>query len=231
MNTRPRLRLASLLLPVIAAAIAASFAGPLAARDTAAREATTREWNFDVTLDGRPIGEHRFSLRDDHGWRELTSEASFRVRFLFIDAYRYEHRALERWRGDCLQSVEARTNANGSALVVAGQRAADAFELRSGGAQPGGTVLRDECVQTFAYWNPGILDARRLLNPQTGEYVDVKVLLMGREMIDGHPADRYRLIGGGRSPLQIDLWYTPAREWIALESLTADGRHLRYARK
>ena len=45
--------------------------------------------------------------------RELTSEAHFRVRFLFIDAYRYEHRARERWQGDCLESLEARTDTNG----------------------------------------------------------------------------------------------------------------------
>ena len=94
-----------------------------------------------------------------------------------------------------------------------------------------GAVLPDECVQTFAYWNPSILDAQRLLNPQTGEYVDVKVLLMGRETIAGQPTERYRLIGGGKTPLQIDLWYTAARDWVALESLTPEGRRLRYARK
>ena len=42
--------------------------------------------------------------------RELTSEARFRVRVLFIDAYRYEHRARESWRGDCLERLDARTD-------------------------------------------------------------------------------------------------------------------------
>jgi hypothetical protein len=174
--------------------------------------AAAREWSFDVSLDGRPIGEHRFVLRDDAGARELTSEARFRVRLLFFDAYRYDHRAQERWRGDCLERLEARTDANGKKTVV--------------DVEP-----TDACVQTFAYWNPSILEARTLLNPQTGEYVPVRVQKLGTEMLAGQAAERFRLVGSGREPLQIDLWYTPARDWVALESLTPEGRRLRYARK
>jgi hypothetical protein len=209
------------------AALALAAAAMLTAATSQARETGTREWNFDVSLDGRPIGEHRFTLQDRGDIRELRSEALFNVRFLFINAYRYEHSAREQWLGDCLQSVDARTDTNGKPLVVAGKRENGAFRIRTGNAD----VLQDECVQTFAYWNPSILDARRLLNPQTGEYVDVKVLLMGREVIGGQQADRYRLIGKGDTPLQIDLWYTPARDWLALESVTPEGRRLQYARK
>jgi len=175
-------------------------------------DAATREWTFDVSLDGRHIGEHSFVLRDGGDSRELTSEARFRVRVLFFDAYRYEHRAQETWRGDCLESLDASTDENGERTEVA-------------------VTPRDECVQTFAYWNPSILGAKRLLNPQTGEYVPVQVTDLGADVIAGQPAERFRLIGGGRTPLEIDLWYTPAREWVALESRTPEGRRLRYSRK
>ena len=48
----------------------------------------------------------------------------------------------------------------------------------------------------------------------------------------GQQTDRYRLISDGRTPLdEIDIWYTPARDWVALESLTPEGRRLRYTRK
>jgi hypothetical protein len=191
------------------------------------RDAVTREWHFDVSLDGRAIGEHKFTLQVDDESRELTSEARFLVRILFINAYRYEHRALERWNGDCLESLDARTDTNGKPTLVAGQRASGEFRVKSGSA----AVSLEPCVQTFAYWNPSILDARRLLNPQTGEYVDVKVLLIGREVMEGTLTDRYRLISSGRTPLEIDIWYTPARDWVALESLTPEGRRLRYTRK
>jgi len=178
----------------------------------AVANADTREWAFDVSLDGRPIGEHRFQLREAADARELVSEANFRVRILFFDAYRYAHRAEERWRGNCLQRLDSRTNTNGRETVV--------------NVEP-----TDSCVQTFAYWNPSILEASTLLNPQTGEYVPVEVRRLGVETLAGQSAERFRLIGGGREPLEIDLWYTPARDWLALESRTPEGRRLRYARK
>jgi hypothetical protein len=173
----------------------------------------SREWNFDVSLDGRPIGEHRYQLREEAGLRQLTSAANFRVRILFFEAYRYEHRAQERWQGDCLERIDAHTDANGTLTRV---------EMA--------TPL-ESCVQTFAYWNPSILGASQLLNQQTGEYVPVQVRVVGTELIDGERAERFRLTGGGRTPLQIDLWYTAARDWVALESRTPEGRRLRYTRK
>lgn len=186
-----------------------------------------REWHFDVSLDGRPIGEHRFVLRETRDSHELTSEARFRVRVLFLEAYRYEHRALEWWQDDCLVRLDASTDSNGKRIAVAGKLEDGAFRLTTDG-EP---TPFDDCVQTFAYWNPSILEARRLLNPQTGEYVSVAVTSMGREFIAGQQTDRFRLLGGGRTPLQIDLWYTPARDWVALESRTPEGRLLRYSRK
>lgn len=194
-----------------------------------ASDGSMHEWRFAVSLDGKPIGEHRFVLRERAERRELTSEADFRVRFLFIDAYRYEHRAREEWRGDCLERLEARTDDNGDETVVSGEPAGGGFRVTTGGVVAG----IERCVQTFAYWNPSILDATHLLNPQTGEYVPVRVLALGRAAIGAHQdAQRYRLLGdAGGKPLHIDLWYTPAREWLALESLTPDGRRLRYSRE
>src|SRR4051812_17162534 len=128
----------------------ATLIAAMASAPALASGVVTREWNFNVSLDGRPIGEHRFTLRDGGGMRELTSEARFRVRVLFIDAYRYDHLARERWQGDCLQSLDARTEANGKPVVDAGARDGEEFRIQSGT----GAVLPDKCVQTFAYWNP-----------------------------------------------------------------------------
>lgn len=207
-----------------AGAAALSLASP---PQVSARNAAPLEWRFDVSLDGRSIGEHHFVLREAADRRELTSEARFRVRIWFLDAYRYDHSAREQWQGDCLERLDARTDANGKRTEIVGRREMGEFRIQSAG----GRVLPFECVQTFAYWNPSILEAQRLLNPQTGEYQDVQVLPMGEELVAGQQAQRFRLIGRGQTPLEIDLWYTPAREWLALESRTAEGRRLRYERK
>jgi hypothetical protein len=184
-------------------------------------------WNFRVLLDGREIGRHQFSLRDAGEGQELRSEAQFDVRLLFFSAYSYLHEAVERWDGNCLQSLVARTETNGESLAVSAATGNGRLAVE----RPEGRDLHEGCVKTFAYWNPQILNSTLLLNSQTGEMVPVKITAQGRDTVAvrGQPvaADRHRISGPG---MQIDLWYA-ADQWIALEALTEGGRRLRYELK
>jgi hypothetical protein len=199
-------------------AILLLLAGPGAAH------AATDAWNFRVLLDGREVGRHEFRLAVEGQQRELRSEAEFNVRLLFINVYSYLHEAVERWQGDCLQSLESQTDSNGKRTVVsAANRGGRLSVVRAKG--------RDEhegCVMSFAYWNPEILNARELLNSQTGELVAVTITEQGPEMIPvrGEPraATRHRI---SAEQLQIDLWYAGG-QWVALEALAPGGRRLRY---
>lgn len=121
---------------------------------------------FTVLLDGREIGTHSFTMREDG---VLVSQADFRVRFLGLSAYRYRHEATERWRDGCLQSMVARTDDNGERKAV---------DWRAEGAR---------CTMSFAYWDPRILGARELLNAETGRLEPVRVSSLGE--------GRYRLAG------------------------------------
>jgi hypothetical protein len=173
-----------------------------------AAEGATRSWSFRVSLDGREIGRHTFTRAEGADGARVVSEARFDVRFLFVSAYRYEHRAEERWRDGCLVSLEARTDDNGARKDVR--------------VQPEG------CTWSFAYWDPGILRAPRLLNAQTGEVVPVRWAALGTESlaVRGNPTEtsRHRLTAPG---LRIDLWYAGS-DWVALESIVEGGRRLRY---
>ncbi len=193
----------------------------LGAADAAAEN--TRSWKFDVSLDGRHIGEHRFTLRQSGELRELRSEARFAVRILFFEAYRYEHDAHEIWQGDCLQQLDAQTNDNGTRREVHGARSGDDFQV----VTVDSTRQLARCVRSFAYWNPDVLlAANSLLNPQTGEYVSVHVERLGREAFgpEGRPAERLRLRAANPDAEKlrpIELWYTTDMEWLALESADA----------
>jgi len=81
---------------------------------------------------------------------------------------------------------------------------------------------------SFAYWDPRILEADRLLNSQTGELVPVQVAALGPDSVPVRgvlrPASRYRISGRN---LQIDVWYADG-SWVGLEALTEGGRRLRY---
>ena len=82
---------------------------------------------------------------------------------------------------------------------------------------------------SFAYWNPAFLDQGQLLNTQNGEFLDVEISQPVAEplTVRGEPqaAYRYRLEAG---ELQLDLWYSANRKWLALESEVRGGRKLRY---
>jgi hypothetical protein len=203
------------LLPLVAALWAVT-----------ANAGATRSYEFDVLLDAKSIGTHRFEISSaDDGEEQVRSEASFNVRILGVTAYRYRHGANERWSGGCLVRIDAKTQDNGRSLVVRGGRELEGFRLETPALR-----LDADCVASYAYWNPRLLLAQRsLLNPQTGEFDVVRIersgreslLVLGRTMI----ANRYRLTG---PQFVIDLWYDEAGKWLQLESSTSSKRMLRY---
>ncbi len=206
-------------LPALSAVLA------LAASLPAAASVDDKTWQFDVLLDGKPIGYHTFEL-DEQGERTvLESKASFDVKFLFVTAFRYRHESTEVWTDNCLASIDATTDSNGKQQAVRGRTDADRFRLE----RPADSAL-PECVRTFAYWNPAVLESERLLNSQTGVYEAVTVTFEGQETIDvaGTPveAERYRLATRGGD---IKLWYAAeGQTWLALEAPAKGGRTLAY---
>lgn len=168
-----------------------------------------REWRFRVLLDASEVGTHTFRVTDHVGERLVTSSARFKVKLLFINAYTYAHDARERWQGDCLSELDARTDDNGERVTVRTRPSA--------------------CVMSFAYWNPRMLEQKQLLNAQTGELTEVRIQPLGEETVRvrGAPlsARRYAV----HAPkFRIDLWYAADSSWVQLESRTAGGRLLRY---
>lgn len=193
---------------------------------TDAEEGPGDEWRFRVYLDDSEIGYHNFSLIDEGDTRRMMTEAEFRVKFLFITAYEYEHVNREVWQDDCLKEINARTNANGKEFEVYGVREDDRFALDA-------TDGRNEvpgCVKSFAYWNPDILDEPVLLNSQTGELLPVTVEPVAVEKLNVRgmetEARRYRLLARG---MELDIWYSSEdQRWLRLESTVKGGRKLRY---
>ena len=142
-----------------------------------------------------------------------------------IPAYRYQHSAAERWSDECLVEINSRTDANGEQLEVSGEQTGTGFRV----ASDDGTMNLPECVMTFAYWNPEFLTQPRLLNPQTGEFVDVTVKKVGNETLkvrgQAIDATRFKLTA---YEIDMTLWYSQDDEWLALESIAEGGHIIRY---
>ena len=189
---------------------------------------TAKEWAFDVYLDKSKMGRHTFTLNEAN---QLTSTAKFNVKVLFVNAYQYDHKAVEKWHGDCLTGLTAHTVENKVTTDVKGKLADGNFVVDEGKNKQS----LPACVMTFAYWNPKILEQSKLLNPQTAEWLDTKVSKVGIETIEvkGKKTEttHYKLDGSleGKNKLKIDLWYdTASNDWVALKSVTPEGYTVNY---
>ena len=188
-----------------------------------------QQWAFNVYLDKSKIGTHTFTLNDN----TLTSKAKFNVKVLFIEAYKYDHTATEKWSGDCLNALEANTIENKVITKVTGKLEAEAFNVKNGSVDQ----TLPACVMTFAYWNPKILTQTKLLNPQNAEYLDATITKLGVANIDvkGKPTEttHYKITGAlkGVKKLNIELWYNQNNEWVALKSVTPEGYNIIYKLK
>ncbi|ANH70292.1 DUF6134 family protein [Mitsuaria sp. 7] len=196
------------------AAVVAAFVavGALGAVGLAA-PARAETWNFEVRLDGKPIGTHRFTVDGPAEARDVTSKAAFDVRLLGITVFRYRHEARERWRGDCLQEIHSRTDDDGKPVEVDRR-----LEPTAAGEAT--------CLMSYAYWHPALVRQQRLLNPQTGDVDEVRIerlpdasIPVGGRDVD---ASRWRITStstatsAGKSP--------PARQVLTLWRDRADGR-------
>ena len=220
---RTRLR----LLPGLGLALVLSAFVPLHGVGSTPIEtgAEADAWRFRVYLDDREIGYHNFYLQQSGDQRVLRSEANFEYRLMFVKLFHYEHENRETWNGDCLRSVESRTDSNGEPHRVAGRAEGGYFQV-DGSA---GEAQLPGCVMSFAYWNPAFLNQGQLLNTQNGEFLDVQISSPVAEPLtvrgERRPSYRYRLEAG---ELRLDLWYSTNKEWLALESEVGGGRKLRY---
>jgi hypothetical protein len=215
-------------LDAIRAALAITVATLAGGGSAGASPLDSERLTFDVYLDDQEIGYHRYEIRQDRGGTIMQTEADFEVRLLFFTAYEYEHRNSEVWRDGCLKRIDARTNSNGDRYEVAGAWREGSFVLETGPAP----VAIDACVRTFAYWDRRLLDAQRLLNSQTGEYVEVELTPLPDDDLElgdrTLPVERYRLTAQG---MDIQLAYAAQTgEWVALDTQVRGGRTLRYRR-
>lgn len=187
-----------------------------------AADAGTRVYPFKAFLDGKPIGEHRFTVVTEGASRRVTSEADFVVKFMGFSAYRYRHHAEEQWSGDCLASLVASTDDDGKPANVKLTKTGDANEI----ATAGGNSSVSGCLMTYAYWNPAMRSQARLLNPQTGKVDTVRIerVADGDVTVGGKPvhAIDWR-VTGGEAP--VDVWISEQGEWVGLDSMVSKGKH------
>ena len=193
------------------------------------KKSAVDDLQFEVLLDGKPIGFHHFRIIDGVDARTIEVNAEFDVRVLFVPVYRYRHSNTEVWQDGCLARIESQTDSNGKLFAVSGQRGSDNYNIKTGSVSQSYPL---DCLMSFAYWDREILQQELLLNAQTGEVIGVEIQSLGEQRLD--LADRevvaevYRIVSIAEG-IDIKLWYAASSgRWLSLESRLENGRLMRY---
>jgi hypothetical protein len=191
--------------------------------------AAAKDLRYSVFLDGDKIGYHKVNIRQEASTKIVQTEARFNVKFLFFNAYAYQHTANEVWNGRCLRSIRSKTDDNGDELFLYGHTQEQLFKINS----KEGSEAVTGCVKSFAYWDADLLlTSEYLLNSQNGQYTPVQIVTIGNEEIQlGQKrvnAIHYQIVS---DKFTIDLWYSQDKEWLALSTRTENGSTLRYERE
>jgi hypothetical protein len=194
---------------------------------SAATVGSTENIEFRVFLNKDEIGSQRLSVERAGNRVNVSIDANFKVKVLFINAYSYTHSAQEVWQGQCLASIETTTKENGTTSFVKGQIVQDEFIINS---HTGKTSLSG-CIRSFAYWDLARLSTTKLLNGETGEQVDAQLSAKGETqlIVQGKPVatEHYVLRAEGAD---INLYYDLDKNWIGLKTIVKGGRTLAYFR-
>ena len=176
-------------------------------------------WEFDAVLNDKVIGQHTFIYEDE----KTESDANFKFEYLFMD-FIYQHKSSETWQGNCLKTISSRTDDDGDMYDVSGYIKANQFMVTTNNK----TSELPLCVMTFAYGNPKILDQKKLMNAQNGEYLDVDIQFLREEnhMVKGKDilTDLWQIEAkGDDKDLLVHLWYDKNMNWVSLKSQTPIG--------
>ena len=186
-----------------------------------------RNMVFRISRHGRAIGTHAFEFVRDGAALTVTIAVDIAAGLGPIVFYRYRHRAVERWRGETFESLDAETNDDGERSVVSMRRDGAVVRVaHSGGpdyAAPGNAL-------PATHWNRRML-AGPMINNQTGALMRPSIASLGLETLD--------LPGGAvraehltlRGDADLDTWYDALGAWMALRFTAKDGTEIRYERQ
>ena len=141
--------------------------------------AAPKNLSFAVFRNGSKIGEHHVNFTGDEANLTATTDATMTVKIGPVPVFKYHHHALEKHAGGVFASLETATTTNGKDEKVTAERNAGGVHMD---CTYGKTVLSAD-TNPMNHWNEQIFSGAPLFNPQTDEFLKVKVYL---QIAPGH---------------------------------------------
>lgn len=180
---------------------------------------------FDIIRDGDVIGRHTFRFNRVGDRVDVAIDIAIKVKVLLLTVFDYEHSNHETWEHGELVRLTTRTDDNGDDLKVDGKLTPAGFEVDTA---KGEQTLKEPVMPT-SYWRTDTIKARRMLNTQTGEVMNVSV----------SPGEKTRIVARGKEidamhyvmsgDLQLELWYDMDNVLVGLQFKGGDGSTIHYS--
>lgn len=187
-------------------------------------QATPEDSLFTVFLDDKKIGEHRYQFSALENGYQVTSIATYDVKILGINFFKYRHKSVEHWRENCVVEIDSTTQENGDEFFVKSYTELNELFIEN----KEGIFTAPACLRTFGYWNKDLLLSSQLMNSQSGEILPItsseKLLPNGQLQVSLVSVEK----------LNISLFYSSIGDhfqWQRLESLLPSKKVIRYERQ
>jgi hypothetical protein len=195
-------------------------AGQVVGTETEVQVASTRVLDFEVFLNDREVGKHRFELLEQGDSVEVSSTMSLDFKVFKIKRVKYRHQANEIWQSGCLVALQSETEKQGKTVAVEASTDPSGLVIQ----RPKDSETITGCVRGFSYWNPQWLEGENMLNAETGINIPVDI---GSEFSEQDNITRIKI---ALPKVDIDLQYDAAGEWLSLKTELLIGGTLRYQR-
>ena len=179
---------------------------------------------FDVIRNGSRIGGHTLDFVISGDRLDVHIAVDLAIGIGPVTLFRYTHRALETWAAGQVQSIDARTNHDGTRHHLTMSRRANGFWV-SGDK---GSYLAPPETLPATHWTRRTLDGP-MVNTETGALMHPQVSDRGIETLMTASAmplqARHFSLSGDVS---LETWYDRSPRWVGLGFAGADGSKISY---
>ncbi|MGE5506696.1 MAG: DUF6134 family protein [Actinomycetota bacterium] len=185
---------------------------------------TPGDLSFTVLRNGEPVGTHVVRFRPEANGLDVAIDTNVVVKIAMIPVYRFEHHGHETWRADHLETLESKTNDDGTHHTLAAHAAPGGLEVVGDGS----TSRLPAGVVPASLWNRATVAQASLMNTLDGHGMTVKITDLGPETVAVHgvarPAHHYAMAGD----LARELWYDDAGTLVQVRFKAKDDSDIRY---
>ena len=151
--------------------------------------------SFRALRNGKPIGVHTVSFRQDGERLLVTTRIDILVKVLLFTAFYLKHEAEEVWQAGRLLAVKSTTDDNGTRMQVSGAAVAGGFRIIG---EEGPFLAPGHLLTSNMLWDTRMLKVERLIDVQHGGVIGLAVKPLGAALVDTSSgqvrANRHHLI-------------------------------------